>query len=137
MWDRGRVFDLNDGEKRRTEAILLSANTGLVAIDFHGFLVSPDGRLLARGYAHDGNLFRLRRLLAEGLPDDAGAPSALAHIKLGHSLVCPALVEVRGLMDWLGRCSHYLSLRQVFDDVFTPAGRIALARGHLDGAPRG
>jgi hypothetical protein len=120
------VFDLSPGERQLAERAIALSGEGPLAIDIDGFLLSSDGRLLVRGYALDERLFRLRRQLAEALPGDAGAPSTLVHIKLGHCLVCPTLPEVRELLDWLGRCGRHVSTRLVFEDVFTPAGRIAL-----------
>jgi hypothetical protein len=125
-FDHGPVFDITRHEQRQAAQVIAAANTGRVTIDFNGFLLSSDGRLLVRGYPQDERLFHLRQRLAEALPADAGPPSVLAHIKLGHVLVCPSLQQVRELSDWLGRCSHHLSKSLVFEDVFSPVERMKL-----------
>lgn len=125
-FDRGHVFDLCREEQRKAEQVIAAANAGRVIVDLNGFVVSSDGRLLARGYPQDETLFHLRRQLAGALPAGAAQPSVLAHVKLGHLLVCPSLQQVRELSDWLGRCSHHLSKRLVFEDAFTPLGRVML-----------
>jgi hypothetical protein len=125
-FDRGPVFDITRDEHQRAAQVIAAANTGRITIDLNGFLVSSDGRLLVRGYPRDEGLFHLRRRLAEALPADAGPPSVLAHIKLGHLLVCPSLQQVREFSDWLGQCSHHLSKRLVFEDAFSPIGRMKL-----------
>lgn len=125
-FDRGSVFDITRDEQRRTAQVIAATHIGRITIDLNGFLLSSDGRLLVRGYPQDERLFHLRRRLAEALPAGAGPPSALAHIKLGHVLICPSLQQVRELSDWLGRCSHHLSNTLVFEDAFTPLGRIDL-----------
>jgi hypothetical protein len=125
-FERGPVFHMNQPEKEQAERIISAARIGPITVELNGFLLAPDGRLLARGYPQDERLFQLRQLLAAELPKDGGNPSPLAPIKLGHFLVCPPLPQIRELLDWLGRCCHHLSTRVVFEDVYTPSGRIRL-----------
>jgi hypothetical protein len=125
-FDHGPVFDISPDEQREAARVIDAANVGRITVELNGLLISSDGRLLVRGYPHDERIHHLRRRLGEALPSDAGPPSILAHIKLGHVLVCPALQEVREVLDWLDRCGHHVSKRLSFEDVFTPLGRVKL-----------
>jgi hypothetical protein len=124
-FDNGVVFDLNQKEFEEAEGVIVRASTGPISVDIDGLLLSSDGRLLARGFPRDEGMFELRRQLTAKIPN-AGGIATIAHIKLGHFLVCPPRERLCEFLGWLGRCSQLLSHRLVFEDVYTPVARISL-----------
>ncbi|HEY5959010.1 MAG TPA: hypothetical protein VIV60_20765 [Polyangiaceae bacterium] len=125
-FDRGAVFDMERTEHEVVERLLSDAQIGSTAIDFHGMLLSKEGRVLVCGYPVDDGLWRIRDSFTGKVAMAGGNPPTTAHIKLGHVLIAPTLERVRKLSEFLDRCSQHVSERIVFADVFTPAGRISL-----------
>jgi hypothetical protein len=71
---------------------------------------------------------QIGRIAIRVLPTVDPAPPQLAHIKLGHLLVCPSRPQLRELTDFIAQCSYHVDARLTFEDVYTPLGRIGLGR---------
>jgi hypothetical protein len=125
-FDRSEVFDLSPSEMGIVERAITEARIGGISIEFNGLVMTPEGRIIVRGFPQGDQLSLLRSCVAQAMPTVDSAPPQLAHIKLGHVLVCPSQSQIRELSDWLGQCGYHVDARLVFTDVYTPLGRLPL-----------
>lgn len=131
-FDHGTVHAMSLMEAQCAQGIIAAAGIAEIRVDLQGLLLTPDGRLLARGFPLDNELRRLRCLLTSAWPQQVEQQPELAHIKLGHLLRPLSLVQVRQVLDWLGRASHHLTTRLTFADVYMPHGRAGLMMRKAD-----
>ena len=131
-FDHGAVHAMSLREAQCAQGIIASAGINEIRIDLQGLLLTPDGRLLARGFPLDDKLRRLRCSLTSAWPQQVEQQPVLAHVKLGHLLQPLSLVQVRQILDWLGRASHHLATRLTFADAYTPHGRVGFVMGRAD-----
>jgi len=96
-----------------------------IKINFDGWLLTPYGRLLLRGFPSDGRFYELRAKLAHQLPQLRINLPRTAHIKLAHLRVALEHPALGALLRWLGR-EPIPDLSVEFHDVHTPVGRIGL-----------
>src|SRR5262249_8529465 len=125
-FDDGEVFEMSPEENDAAARVITNARVGPVTIDFMGFLVSADGRLLVQGFPSDDALRRLRMALAQEVPVLSRRVPQLAHLKLGHFMVWQPREQLREILSWLATCSFHVNARVRFVDVYTPRTRVAL-----------
>jgi hypothetical protein len=125
-FERSEVFALSATELAAVDSAISEAQIGRIAIEFNGLVLTPEGRVIVRGFPHDDKLAQLRHCTARVLPTVDPAPPQLAHIKLGHLLVCPSRPQLRELTDFIAQCSYHVDARLTFEDVYTPLGRLGL-----------
>jgi hypothetical protein len=118
---------LTQNERERVQTLIRQVCADPIVTDFRGFVLTAHGRLIACGYPKDDQLQRVRMSLVEAFPQlQVNLPST-AHIKLGHVLLRLEMPKLETLLKWVYLCGQHLSARITFRDVYTPAGRIALA----------
>jgi hypothetical protein len=105
-------------------SLMSTLSGGPLHLQLHGLVLTPEGRVIARGYAVDDRLFRIRRHLIDACPHlDVNTP-VTAHVKLGHVLSPLPTNVLRAFLDWVTECGTHVAAGLVFHDVFTPAGRL-------------
>jgi hypothetical protein len=78
------------------------------------------------GFPQGGELFALRDGIAEAIPTLKTHVPQYAHVKLGHVLIPVGVTEISELQNVMEQSEKRIDSTIVFDDVYTPLGRIKL-----------
>jgi len=124
--DSGVLQAMSLDEATRVSAALARAGYGCLSIDFHGLLLTRQGRLLAMGFPTDDRFFELRRLCCDVVPELRTNLPLTAHIKLGHVLAPLAGRELERTLCIAARCGEFVSARVTFRRSYTPVKRLDL-----------
>jgi 2'-5' RNA ligase len=126
-FDIDKQIDLmTDIDKEKVNIVIKNNSQGPISIDFKGILLTPEGRLLIPGYPCDNNLYHLRKKLTESVPELRANIPKVAHIKLGHMLIYVENEKSKLLLDWITFFGNTINEKLIFEDVYTPIGRILL-----------
>lgn len=124
--DGSAVTRLGLRELRRITGVIQDMCLESVTVKFKGWQLTRSGRLLVTGFPEDGSLFQLRSRLLEELPELGANPPSAAHLKIGHVLTCLNRPQLREFHAWMDSVSSSIDHTLVFEDVFTPLGRVRL-----------
>lgn len=125
--DGSGVKQLGPREHRRIAAVIRDLRLGPVEVGFKGWQLTRSGRFLALGFPCGDALFQLRAALIHEIPALRAHPPSTAHIKIAHLLACLDQSKLGGFLDWMDSVSPCIDQTLVFEDVYTPLGRIRLA----------
>jgi 2'-5' RNA ligase len=125
-FDVGPVVSLTGIELDAAAGIVSSLALPPLDLHFHGLALTRTGRFIVPGYPCRSDVFRLRRALYEAVPSLRVNTPRTTHIKIGHLLRPLSGEELGRTREWMAAAGELISARIVFEDVFTPLGRIPL-----------
>lgn len=112
--------------KSAVKELLVQQKWEQIEIRLNGLILTHWGRLFVPGYPLDDSLFGLRAAIAAAVPELRANIPNTAHIKLGHVIAPLRREKTELLVKYVQTCGDQINVQLIFDEVYTPAGRIRL-----------
>ncbi len=119
-----KIRELSEDEKIVLESVFHELRTGPLDVLLSGLRLTPEGRLIAIGIPMSQNTYALRNSMIAAIPELAVNLPVTYHVKLGHLITDLSNSQLATVLDYVARCGELLCAQAVFEDCYTPRGRI-------------